>query len=160
MICLCPNAHKYWEKAYFALKPIRISDDKKRLDVQLFWLSEQSYSSSVDLLRTPKIEEYANQGPKLAKLYNHETDTPIRSGDEISLKTDDPVLRPLPDFRLLEMQWFLHRIAAMSGAAEVPDDYFEDSDENVTTSLQDLVDLENSWDMVVEESPAAERFPS
>jgi hypothetical protein len=43
---------------------------------------------------------------------------PICSGYEISLKTDGPVSRPLPDFRLLEMQWYLHRVTAMSGAAE------------------------------------------
>jgi hypothetical protein len=38
LICLAPHAHAYWDRGYFALKPIKISDDKKRLDIQFFWL--------------------------------------------------------------------------------------------------------------------------
>ena len=67
--------------------------------------------------------------------------------DEISLETDDPVTRPLPDFRLLEMQWFLHRVAAMSGAAEPQDNFRgggDDSDEWDT-------DIKGEPDMDVEE---------
>ena len=38
-----------------------------------------------------------------------------------------PDLRLLPDFKLLEMQWILHRVAAMSGAAEANHDSDDDS---------------------------------
>jgi hypothetical protein len=65
-----------------------------------------------------------------SKLWNHYTDKKISSGDEICLETDDPVTRPLPNFKLLEMQWFLHRVAAMSGAAEPQDEYGSDSDDD------------------------------
>ncbi|KAF2174333.1 hypothetical protein K469DRAFT_614878, partial [Zopfia rhizophila CBS 207.26] len=129
LICLCPNAHKYWEKAYFALKPIRMSDDKKRLDIQFFWLSSNPHVHvlEVNILQVPSLSA-SDQGPNLAKLFNHMDDTKIHSGCEISLETDDPVSRPLPDFRLLEMQWFLHRVAAISGAAEPQDDFHDDDD--------------------------------
>ncbi|KAF2470770.1 uncharacterized protein BDR25DRAFT_224902, partial [Lindgomyces ingoldianus] len=33
LIRLCLNAHAYWGSAYFARKLIRMSDDKKRLDI-------------------------------------------------------------------------------------------------------------------------------
>jgi hypothetical protein len=158
LLCLCPNAHAYWERAYFALKPIRISDDKKRLDVQFFWLSLNPHVPRIDILQAPSLSA-PDHGPNLTRLFNHETISQICSGDEISLETDDPVLRPLPDFRLLEMQWFLHRVTAMSGAAETQDD-FHDKDRNNDTvpAWQDQLDMytEDDWDMEIEEFPATE----
>ncbi|KAF2194206.1 hypothetical protein K469DRAFT_744878 [Zopfia rhizophila CBS 207.26] len=160
LICLCPNAYAYWEKAYFALKPIRMSDDKKRLDIQFFWLSSNPHVHvpEVNILQVPSLSAL-DQGPNLAKLFNHETNMPICSGYEISLETDDPVSRPLPDFRLLEMQWFLHRVTAMSGAAEPQDDLHDDddnSDDDIVEALQNRRDmyLEDDWDMDIEEGPA------
>ena len=52
----------------------------------------------------------------------------IRSGDVICLETVDPEKLPLPDFRLLDMQWILHRVSALSGAAE-PSDFDKDNDD-------------------------------
>jgi hypothetical protein len=89
---------------------------------------------------------------------------PIRSGYEISLKTDDPVSLPLPDIRLLEMQWFLHRVTAMSGAAE-PQDNFHDDDDNSDDDAEALQNRrimcfrkdmyrEDDWDMDIEKWPA------
>ncbi|KAF2188326.1 hypothetical protein K469DRAFT_703833 [Zopfia rhizophila CBS 207.26] len=162
LICLCPNAHAYWERAYFALKPIRMSDDKKRLDIQFFWLSSTPHVPGVNVLQVPSLSAL-DQGPNLAKLFNHETNIPICSGYEISLQTDDPVSRPLPDFRLLEMQWFLHRMTAISGAAEPQDDFHDDdSDDDIVEALQNRwdMDTEDDWDMDIEERPATllERF--
>ena len=124
LITLAPHAHADWERAYFVLEPIRISDDEKRLDVKFFWLASNPHVPRVDILQVPSLAA-AEHGPNLARLFNHETVTQIRSGDEISLETDDPVSRPLPNFRLLEMQWFLHRVTAMSGAAEPQEDVYE-----------------------------------
>jgi HNH endonuclease len=158
LICLAPHAHAYWERAYFVLKPIRISDDKKRLDVQFFWLPKRSYSPEVDILHVPQLPAYMDQGPNLVMLFNCKTRIPICSGDEIFLETDDPVSRPLPDFRLLEMQWVLHRLTAVSGAAEPQDDFQgDDSDDDIEEALQNGWDMytEDDWDMDIEE-----RFPT
>ncbi|KAF2184433.1 hypothetical protein K469DRAFT_709182, partial [Zopfia rhizophila CBS 207.26] len=166
LICLAPHVHKYWEKAYFALKPIRISDDKKRLDVQFFWLPSNPHVRGVDILQVPLLPD-SDQGPNLARLINHETCEMISSGCEISLETDDPVSRPLPDFRILEMQWFLHRVTAMSGAAEPQDDFHDDddSDDDIVEALQNRWDMytEDDWDMDIAEGPATylmEHFPT
>ncbi|KAF2190392.1 hypothetical protein K469DRAFT_623444 [Zopfia rhizophila CBS 207.26] len=165
LICLAPHAHAYWERAYFALKPIGISDDKKRLGVQFFWLPPRSHSPEVNILQVPLLPADLDQGPNLAMIFNHQTRKEIRSGDEISLETDDPESRPLPDFRLLEMQWFLHRVTAMSGAAEPQDDFHDDddnSDDDIVKVLQNRWDMytEDDWDMDIEEWPATspERF--
>jgi hypothetical protein len=58
-MCLGPSAHKYHERAYFALEPKEISNDKKRLTVKFFWLPRNQYSPKVDILRTPLIPEDA-----------------------------------------------------------------------------------------------------
>ena len=77
-------------------------------------------------------------------MYNVLTDKKIRSGDEICLETNDPDRLSLPDWRLLEMQWILHPVTALSGAAEPRDD-FEDDDDDWNVSLGDEEDLENEW---------------
>jgi hypothetical protein len=33
LMCLSPDAHTYYGRAYFVLKPIRLSDDKERLNI-------------------------------------------------------------------------------------------------------------------------------
>jgi hypothetical protein len=102
-----------------------------------------------------------DHGPNLARLFNHETISQICSGDEVSLETDDTVLRPLPDFRLLEMQWILHRVTALSGAAEPQDDFHDkDCDNEIVSALQEPLDMytEDDWDMEIEELPATEHF--
>ncbi|OXV08717.1 hypothetical protein Egran_03520 [Elaphomyces granulatus] len=54
----------------------------------------------------------------------------MSSGDEIHLTTTDPEALPLPNFKILEMQWVLQCIAAMSAFAEDQDQpYIEDDDD-------------------------------
>jgi len=130
LMCLAPSAHKYWEKAHFALKPIRLSDDNKRLDVQFFWLVKGNHTPVVSILQHPSLSVDLRRGPNRTVLVNADTLRVICSGDEISLETSNAEQYPLPDVRLLEMQWFLHRVAAMSGAAEPRDDFGDDSDDD------------------------------
>jgi hypothetical protein len=157
-MCLCPNAHKYWEKAHFALKPIGLSDDMKRLDMQFFWLAKGNYTSKVHILQRPLLPVDLNQGPNVTMLYNVQTRKEVCSGDKISLETDDPVLHPLPNLRLLEMQWFLNRVAAMSGAAEPQDDFGDDGDDGdddlpmATQKKWDLY-MEDEWDVDMDPVP-------
>ena len=134
LICLSSDAHAYWKRAYFALKPIQLSDDKTCLDVEFHWVPKYNYSSEVDILASPQS---LNGGPKI-KLFHFPTDRRICSGEKISLKTDDSVKRPLPHLALLEMQWILHRVAAMSGTAEIYDDFDNNDD--------DVIVLRNEWD--------------
>src|SRR2546430_13607728 len=63
LMCLAPNTHKYHERAYFALEPREISDDKKRLKLKFFWLPQYKHSKRVDPLRTPLASEGLDQGP-------------------------------------------------------------------------------------------------
>ncbi|KAL4964087.1 HNH endonuclease signature motif containing protein [Aspergillus stella-maris] len=118
MMCLSPSAHRYHSKAFFALEPIMISDDSKTLTARFFWLLKGTPSGLVDLSQKPSLEG-RDKGPGYARLLNHETTQLIKSGDEVQIRTEDPVKMPLPKLEILEMQWFLHRIAAMCGAADL-----------------------------------------
>jgi hypothetical protein len=42
------------------------------------------------------------------------------------IETNDPETRPLPDFNIMEMHWFLHRLSAISGASEIDDEIYDD----------------------------------
>lgn len=58
-----------------------------------------------------------------------------KSGDLITLTTDDPKVRPLPSFKLLQLQWFCQRLMRLSGIAEVRDDKpFSDSEDDISNS--------------------------
>ena len=141
LMCLCPNAHKYHERAFFALKPKEISSDKKSLKVEFYWLPRCGHSNQVNILRTPSIPEHLDGNTHRIGLWNVETNERIRSGDVIYFETNDPENLPLPDFRLLEMQWILHRVSALSGAAEPSDDFNKDNDDDWDVALENEDDL-------------------
>jgi HNH endonuclease len=142
LICLSPDAHAYWTKAYFALKPIQLSDDKKTFVVEFHWMPQHNYFSKVDLLTSPKSLE-GSDGRAKVKLLHFPTERKICSGQKITLTTDDPVARPLPHPVLLEMQWILHRVATMSAAAEIYDGFDNDDDDEMA--------LYNEWDLYGED---------
>jgi hypothetical protein len=147
LMCLGPHVHKYHEKAYFALKPKEISNDKKRLTVKFFWLPRNKYSPTVDILRTPLIPEDLDGRNHGVGLWNFYTDQRIRSGDEIYLETDDPERLPLPDWRILEMQWILQRVTALSAAAEPRDDFSDETDDDWYIALrsEENLEAEDEW---------------
>lgn len=38
LVTMGPTVHAYWRAAFFALKPLELSEDKKSLKLQFFWL--------------------------------------------------------------------------------------------------------------------------
>jgi hypothetical protein len=134
LITLSPSAHVYWNRGAFALKPISMSDDNTTLKVQFFWQKKQKDTqATMSLLTTPFPTEDldCNEGAfdtGIVRLFNCR-DKRIQSGDFFELKTDDAIARPLPSFKLLEMQWFLQRVIGIAGAAVPYDDEdWEDED--------------------------------
>jgi hypothetical protein len=126
---------------------MEMSDDKKSLKVQFYWLPKCKHSNSVDILRVPTIPGNADGKLWDIGLWNVKTDQRIISGDIIELETNDPEELPLPDFRLLNMQWMLHRVSALSGAAEPCDDDFngEDDDDWEDATLENEEELGDGW---------------
>ncbi len=135
MITLTATAHDYWNKGYFALKPVSLSEDKKTLQIQFFWQRQHpNVKPYMSLLEFPPStrdisdpgdcfltrREPVEGGPATISL--------LRSGMIITMRTDDPEARPLPSMALLEMQWYLQRIMGIAGAADLED--LDESDES------------------------------
>ncbi|KAI9038072.1 uncharacterized protein KD926_011310 [Aspergillus affinis] len=165
---VCPNlmtlvnmAHKLWEHARFALRPLSITEDKKSLKVQFYWLPRLDYSHSRSMTRIPHpfpedLSSSESKDRTLAKLYHMETDLQVKSKDILTFRTANPITHPLPSFNLLEMQWVLHRVLALSGAADVPyEDLDPDSDMTMWARIYNLEEI--TVEPSVELAPENER---
>ena len=65
----------------------------------------------------------------------------IQSGDCFELQTDDPIQKPLPNFELLELQWFLQRIQGMAGAVDVDWEAWLDTDSDSDNAIEEVPGL-------------------
>jgi hypothetical protein len=140
LISLSAEARWHWNIGCFALKPLEISDDKKKLTVQFFWQPQYSHGSKdpVDLLKEPLSSRDLGFTEKkgIECFLSRQDDRSLRrieSGDIYTITTDDPAKRPLPSWELLEMQWVLQRLTAMSGGAEF--DVYDDEDDMGSDSM-------------------------
>jgi hypothetical protein len=125
LISLSPDAHAMWNRGNFALKPLKLSRDKKKLTVQFFWqvLGNYEEESQIDLLTKPTSSKDLNMLPDGCVLHrvNDDGSRPrIQSGETFTFTTKDPKNLPLPSLELLEMQWALQRLVGMCGAAGWP----------------------------------------
>jgi hypothetical protein len=168
-ICLAPHAHKYWDNQNFALEPLDISDDRKTLRLRFHWLCPGNLASlsltgadfkdEVGFLVEPPSLKPANlrQGgyrspgaegpPPNLRLHNCETDQVIPSGQVVTMTTPDPETLPLPNLDILRMQWFLHRVCALAGAAGYRD---EDDDEDDDMEVAESVAVSDEDDFATE----------
>ena len=144
-----------WAKGQFALKPLELSSDNTELMVQFFWQVSNTYkpANRIDLLKEPASSKGLTEGAGGWLAYEEIDGSlhKIRSGEVFTFKTTDPKNLPLPSMELLEMQWHLQRLVAMSGAAGWPSlDWADDDDDiirylnpsyadgNVSTTSQDV----------------------
>jgi HNH endonuclease len=141
LISLSPTAHARWTKGLFALKPLKLSRNRKKLTVQFFWQVPGNYDvrGRIDLLTEPTSSEgleIVTNGYWLTRLADDGSTLRIHSGETFTFTTKDPDKLPLPSVELLEMQWFLHRMVGMSGAAGWPS--LDDDDD-------DTADYDDGW---------------
>ena len=143
-ITFTATLQNFHSEGAFALRPVRITADKTQLELEFHWLKRQVRDPKVmvDLLELPMssrdLKESAD-GEFLCYLDNG-VPTRLVSGQRFTMTTDDPVNKPLPDPDLLELQWYLQRILAMSGAAEWDEKDFDD-DAGIMESW-----LEDEWE--------------
>ncbi|KAN0068545.1 hypothetical protein V8E54_013269 [Elaphomyces granulatus] len=132
LITLSATAYIYWGKALFAIEPIQVSADRCRLEARFHWLKQFKHNGRINpIFRAQNIFPKDSVGKNI-KLFNCVTDEKLCSGDLICFETSDPEELPLPSFTLLQMQWNLQRIAALSGAAEPNDEADpDDSDDDL-----------------------------
>ncbi|PWY82479.1 hypothetical protein BO83DRAFT_454278 [Aspergillus eucalypticola CBS 122712] len=135
LLCMTDIAHKLWKKARFALKPLSLSEDRRSLEVQFYWLPVYNYRSRIPATEIPsrisrKLSGTAVDG-KETMLFNIATDKKLCSGDILTFTTKDPNSHPLPSMELLDMQWVLNQVLALSGATYATDEeLYPDSSSN------------------------------
>jgi hypothetical protein len=157
LISLSPSVHRAWGRGLFALKPISESDDKKTLIVQFFWQEKQIGAlPGMSLTTTPISTQGLKQTAGIWLFDKNEKK--IQSGDCFALQTDDPIQKPLPSFELLELQWALHRIQGMAGAADV--DWEASDSDNEIEEAPSLDDDVEDFSLVSEESLCSPAKPN
>lgn len=99
----------------FALRPVSVSDDKKTLMVQFFWIRKFNKPFVLDEKDIkPFLAADSDATLGNGKIFDCVTLKRIISGDIVSIYTEDPEKWPLPSWDLLEMMWFLYRVVAIS----------------------------------------------
>ena len=124
LITLSHDAHGNWNKGLFALK--HISGGGYEMVLELEWLPDHPELSREGIRLDQPVENTTT--PRLADhiLANVHTEQIVRSGYRFTMTTDNTEASPLPDERLINLQWFLTRVLRMSGAAEPVDlNYYE-----------------------------------
>ncbi|KAJ9312472.1 hypothetical protein DTO271D3_7333 [Paecilomyces variotii] len=149
MICINSQAHELWNRGFFALKPISLSDDKKTLVLEFHWQPRPNHSQfdTVDILKCPGSSEgldSVEDNDLTTRIGNGNKRRFIKTGDRFELRTDNPFTHPLPSWDLLDMQWRLTRVVSMSGAADVYDDDDDNDDDN---SIDDAAGIEDRPDI-------------
>lgn len=117
MICLSPSAHAMHVKGIFALEPLDTDSEGKWMTVRFWWLCFD-ITGDFALATVPQLPSDFDGYAYNMGLHNIKTSRSIRSGDVVTLETNNPTTHPLPDTRLLEIQWLMNRVTAISGAAK------------------------------------------
>jgi len=128
--------HTLWNDGTFALKPLELSANRMELTVQFFWQLSANFKvgDRVDLLATPaSLQGLETAGDEAYFFYRREDGAgrPIRSGDVFKFTTTDPDKLLLPSVELLDMQWNLHRLLRLSGAAGWPQTDSDDGSDDI-----------------------------
>ncbi|OKL58859.1 hypothetical protein UA08_05688 [Talaromyces atroroseus] len=147
MLSLSQYPHTLWGSGRFALRPIE-KPNSTTLKVQFYWQKNSSDGvTEIRLLTAPEstrgLYGEPDHLPTLTGTYKDNGEPEykaIASGDIFTLTTPDPDQLPLPSWPLLEMQWHLQRIAAMSGAAEAQ--YYLDSDDD--SDIKDVINFDTT----------------
>lgn len=109
LICLDSSLYTAWSSAKFVLQPISV--EGTTLKFRLFWLRSLN-------ARYPGVESLLIKPDDM--LADAPGDTQCArlppNGSLFAVTAKEPCL--LPSFELLELQWHLQRLAALSGAAE------------------------------------------
>lgn len=122
LICLSPNAHRLHGAAYFAFDFGSYSQDgeKKSLELRFHWLKRAALRIQIPAAEIPSLELEMPTSVALFDIQKNcgDRDHRFRSGKMVRVETDDPIQKPLPLQPLIEMQWLLNGVAALSAAAE------------------------------------------
>lgn len=134
LICLSPTAHRMHGRGCFALEFIEENEEKTKSVLQFHWLNPGIPEKTIDILEPPSLSTDFPPDYGLYMYQNTSNDdgsnNNVHSGHEIHLETSDPINLALPHPSLLELQWIMNRVMALSGAAEAQSLWYDDDDDD------------------------------
>ncbi|KEZ42870.1 hypothetical protein SAPIO_CDS5298 [Scedosporium apiospermum] len=135
MICLEPLLHRWWRMAYIALEPYEKLPDGVR--VRLRWLHRTPFDveQRLDLDTDPRQHLSSPSVAGLLKMVDFRSGHPLLDGTIVDLVSSDP--NQCVSFEILELQWDLLRLAALSGAAEAAQGASWDPDDDLSFGIQE-----------------------
>lgn len=133
LISLSPTAHKLHDEAFFAFNSKYYHEDKwkKSIGLKFHWLKRAEPRARVPLTEIPSLDL---EMPSDFGLFIYEKGPGqghnIKSGEIVRVETDrhDSEQKPLPSKALIEMQWILNRVAALSTGLDEPEEEPEEND--------------------------------
>lgn len=134
------DVHSSWQTGVFALKPhpaheiLEEESQPFQLRVEFHWLPYLKEKTQMELGKYPLdccTVPDVGKPPYQWLIIDGETGQKIETGHVITFTTPDPEVKPLPSRGLLQMQFVLHQVAAMSAAGEL-DDVDEDDESKDT----------------------------
>lgn len=154
---LASHVHNLWDRFAFGLRPLEHPDDpthKRRLLLQVFWFRDLDQVGS--LSQSPW--NFGRDGG-FCDLTRPATDTAYESvqhGDVYELTTEDPEGHPLPDMRLLNIQFAMHKLMAGMKAAGSLRIIFSGSPPPDTGQPPYVVETPAIWANLLDEAVAAD----
>ncbi|KAJ5885225.1 hypothetical protein N7495_009735 [Penicillium taxi] len=145
LLALSSDVHRYWGATLFALKPLDLSQDGTIIRLQFYWIKiQKNPQAKTTLSSRPSLAINGDSpGPGLC-IYSGNLGRPLMSRDVITMTTADADAYPLPSIAILELQWKLHRMAALCAGAGDESDDNDDSDDgnNSDDDDEDLYPVE------------------
>jgi hypothetical protein len=145
LIALNKQAHAYWSDGVFALKHIQGGSyaGTTEMVLEFEWLAKHP-ELDTDLVRVDKPVEqlFVQLAEGTELLADGSTRQELRSGDQMILTTTDAENLPLPDERLIKLQWYLTRVLRMSGAGGDKEVEYDD-DSFIASPVASLVSSRN-----------------
>ncbi|KAI4149166.1 MAG: hypothetical protein LQ340_004762 [Diploschistes diacapsis] len=147
MLTLNPILHRLWGKALIGFEPLeRIPNG---ITMRFWWLQRTGMRLSdrnIDITADPATLFHQSNEPGHISMVDFGTCRPICSGDVITVTAQEPA--DVPDFEILQLQWDLLRMTALTGAAEDAeddedddDDDDDDEDRGLTPVLRDITSI-------------------
>ena len=126
LISLSHQIHFWWDKAKFGFKPLR--KVKNGVVLQFHWF-RQPLLKPKEIIGEDFLQQAFEGNTKIwgERLAHRKSGYPVKTGQVFTITAERE--EDVPDWELLELQWNLLRVAAMSGAANVPDSYYLESDD-------------------------------
>ncbi|CAG8097471.1 unnamed protein product [Penicillium salamii] len=128
LLTVALDVRNYLDCGLAALRPVSVNEDETEMRIALHWLplpkefGEMTRTDLVPLTQNPLEEPrfrptmtHGNNHPVYIVYGGGRTWEAVRSGHIFTVKTTNVEERPLPSFQLLELMWFLTRIATMEG---------------------------------------------